>query len=184
MQRALHNTLRTENGRENWNNELILPLFGNITRVAHTHQFTRAEGTTEETSHNSIGHGTQVPPEIRVTANSSVMNTCHFTRTDPHRDVSCMDGILIDLNNIHIYMYICIYRYRVAGLLWSLGPLQNSEWASSDHPFGSEWPLGNFGSPLRKMGSKHEPFFPQFVPLFFGRKNECVELRKTIKKTK
>ena len=60
MRRALHNTLRTENGRENWNNKLISPLFENITTLAQLHQFTRAEGTTEETSHNSMGHGTQV----------------------------------------------------------------------------------------------------------------------------
>ena len=98
MQRALRNTLRTENWRENWDNELISPLFENITTRAQPHQFTRAERTTEETSHNSMGHRTQVPPDIRATANSSVMNTCHFTRTDPHRGVSCMAGILIGLN--------------------------------------------------------------------------------------
>ena len=85
--------VRNENGRENWNNELIIPLFENITRLAQLHHSTRPEGTTEETSHNSIGQGAQVPPEIRTTANSSVMNTCRFTRTDPHRDVSCMAEI-------------------------------------------------------------------------------------------
>ena len=33
MQRALHNTLRTENGRENWNNKLISRLFKIITAL-------------------------------------------------------------------------------------------------------------------------------------------------------
>ena len=66
MQRALHNTLRTENGRENWNNKLISRLFKNITTLAQLHQFPRVEGTTEETSHNSNGHS----------FNSSVMNPC------------------------------------------------------------------------------------------------------------
>ena len=68
---ALHNTLRRENWRENWDNELISQLFENITTLAQLDQFTHAEGTKEETSHNSRGHGTQVPPEIRATANSS-----------------------------------------------------------------------------------------------------------------
>ena len=33
---ALHNTLRTENGRKNWNVELISPLFEKITTL-HNH---------------------------------------------------------------------------------------------------------------------------------------------------
>ena len=82
-------------GREHWNNKLISPLFENITTLAQLHQFTRA---TEETSHNSIGHGTQVPPATRANVNSSVMNTCHITRTDSRGDVSCMAEIPIDLN--------------------------------------------------------------------------------------
>ena len=98
MQRALRNTLRLKTGQKNWNNKLISPLFENITTLAQLYQFTRAEGTTEETSHNSIGHGTQVPPETRATVNSSVMNTCHFTRADPHGDVSCMAEMPIGLN--------------------------------------------------------------------------------------
>ena len=85
-------------GEKTGTTKLILPLFENITTLPQLHQFTRAEGTTEETSHNSQGLCTQVPPEIR--ANSSVMNTCHFTRTNPHRDVSCMAGILIDLHQL------------------------------------------------------------------------------------
>ena len=78
MQRAKRNTLRTENGRENWTNELISLLFENITTLAQLHKFTRAEGTTEETSHNSKGHGAQAPP------------------------VSCMAGILIDINKFNL----------------------------------------------------------------------------------
>ena len=101
---AQRNTLRTVNGRENWDNELISPLFENITTLAQLHQFTRAEGTTEETSHNSTGHGTQMPPDIRATANSSVMNTCHFTRTAPRGDISCMAGILNDLNSRRLFV--------------------------------------------------------------------------------
>ena len=84
---------------ENWNNKLFSPMFENIT-LAQLHHFTRAEGTTEETSHNSIGHGSQVPPETRANVNASVMNTCHSTRTDSRRDVSCMAVIPNDLNNI------------------------------------------------------------------------------------
>ena len=98
MQRALHNTQRTENGRENWNNKLISPLFENITTLAQLHQFTRVEGTTEESSYNSVGHGTQVPQETLANVDSSVMNTCHFTRTNSRGDVSCMAVIPIDLN--------------------------------------------------------------------------------------
>ena len=99
MQRALHNTLRTESGRENWNNKLVSPLFENITTVAQLHQFTRAcaEGTTEETSHNSIGHGTQVPPETRVT---SLVPTCVET---------CRAWLQYQLIlTIYIYIYICM----------------------------------------------------------------------------
>ena len=98
MQRALRNMLMTENGTEKLDNEWITTLFENITTLAQLHQFTRAEGTTEETSHNSMGRGTQVPPETRANVNSSVMNTCHFTRTDSRRDVSCMAVIPIDLD--------------------------------------------------------------------------------------
>ena len=88
MQRALHNTLRTENCTENWDNELILPLFKNITTLAQLHQFTQGcECTTEEKSHNSIGHGTQVSPETRANVVDDV-------------NVSCMAGTLIDLNTI------------------------------------------------------------------------------------
>ena len=69
MQRALRNTLMTENGTEKLDNELITTLFENITPLAQLHQFTRAEEKNnnkrpatypEETSHNSTGHGTQV----------------------------------------------------------------------------------------------------------------------------
>ena len=68
MQRALRNTLMTENGTEKLDNELIITLFENITTLAQLHQFTRAEEKInkgqatypEETSHNSIGHGIQV----------------------------------------------------------------------------------------------------------------------------
>ena len=43
MQRALRNTLMTENGTEKPDNELITTLFENITTLAQLHQFTRAE---------------------------------------------------------------------------------------------------------------------------------------------
>ena len=74
MQRALCNMLMTENGTEKLDNELTTTLFENITTLAQLHQFTRAEGKTtkipvtrpEETSHNSIGHGTQVSTRIRT----------------------------------------------------------------------------------------------------------------------
>ena len=46
MQRALRNTLMTENGTEKLDNELITTLFENITTLAQLHQFTRAEGKT------------------------------------------------------------------------------------------------------------------------------------------
>ena len=60
MQRALRNTLMTENGTEKLDNELITTLFENITTLAQLHQFTRAEKNNnkgqatypEETSHN------------------------------------------------------------------------------------------------------------------------------------
>ena len=105
MQCALRNILRTENGREKRNNKLISLLFENITTLAQLHHFTRAERTTEETSHNSIGHGTQVPPEIRATVKSSVMDTCHFTRTDSRGGVSCMAVIPIDLNRNRLFFW-------------------------------------------------------------------------------
>ena len=61
MQRALRNTLMTENGTEKLDNELITTLFGNITTLAQLHQFTRAEGkTTKNRPHNQkIRHRTQ-----------------------------------------------------------------------------------------------------------------------------
>ena len=43
MQRALRNTLMTENGTEKLDNELITALFANITTLAQLHQFMRAE---------------------------------------------------------------------------------------------------------------------------------------------
>ena len=52
MQRALRNTLMTENGTEKLDNELITTLFENITTLAQLHQFTRAEGTTKDRPHN------------------------------------------------------------------------------------------------------------------------------------
>ena len=75
MQRALRNMLLTKNGTEK--------LFENITTLAQLHQFTRAEQKRqratypEETSHTSIGHGTQVSTRIR-THNSfqSRVNAC------------------------------------------------------------------------------------------------------------
>ena len=68
MQRALRNTLTTENGTEKLDNELITTLFEIITTLAQLHHFTPAEGKNNkgqatypvETSHNSIGHGNQV----------------------------------------------------------------------------------------------------------------------------
>ena len=74
MQRALCNMLMTENGTEKLDNELITTLFKNITTLAQLHQFTRAEGKNnkisitrpEETSHNSIGHSTEVSTRIRT----------------------------------------------------------------------------------------------------------------------
>ena len=42
MQRALRNTLMTENRTEKLDNELITTLFENITTLAQLHQFTRA----------------------------------------------------------------------------------------------------------------------------------------------
>ena len=67
MQRALHNTLMTENGTEKLDNELITTLFENITTLAQLHQFTcrrkinKGQATyPQETSHNSTGHGIQV----------------------------------------------------------------------------------------------------------------------------
>ena len=85
MQRALCNMLMTENGTEKLDNELITTLFEKITTLAQLHQFTRAEGKKnkipvtrpEESSHNSIGHGTQVSTRIR-THNSfqSRVNAC------------------------------------------------------------------------------------------------------------
>ena len=74
MQRALCNMLMTENGTEKLDNELITTLFGNNTTLAQLHQFTRAEGRNkkqsvtypEETSHNSIRHGTQDSTRIRT----------------------------------------------------------------------------------------------------------------------
>ena len=47
MQRALRNILLRK-----VDNELITTLFENITTLAQLHQFTRAEGTTEDRSHN------------------------------------------------------------------------------------------------------------------------------------
>ena len=66
MQRALCNMLMTENGTEKLDNKLITTLSENITTLAQLHWFTRAEGKNkkqpvtypEETSHNSLGHGT------------------------------------------------------------------------------------------------------------------------------
>ena len=86
MQRALCNMLMTENGTEKLDNELITTLFENITTLSQLRQFTRAEGKKnnkipatrpEETSHNSIGHSTQVSTRIR-THNSfqTRANTC------------------------------------------------------------------------------------------------------------
>ena len=85
MQRALCNMLMTENGTEKLDNELTTTLFENITTLAQLHQFKRAEEKNnkipitrpEETSHNSIGHGTQVSTRIR-THNSfqTCSNTC------------------------------------------------------------------------------------------------------------
>ena len=74
MQRALRNMLMTENGTEKLDNELTTTLFEHITTLAQLHQFTRAEGKNnkipatrpEETSHNSIGHSTQVSTRIRT----------------------------------------------------------------------------------------------------------------------
>ena len=43
MQRALHNIVMTENGKEKLDNELITTLFENITTLAQLHKFTRAE---------------------------------------------------------------------------------------------------------------------------------------------
>ena len=43
VQRALRNTLMTENGTEKLDNELITTLFENITTLAQPHQFTCAE---------------------------------------------------------------------------------------------------------------------------------------------
>ena len=51
MQRALRNTLMTEIGTENLDNELITTLFENITTLAQLHQFTRAEGKQRRTGH-------------------------------------------------------------------------------------------------------------------------------------
>ena len=53
MQRALRNTLMTENGTEKLDNELITTLFENITTLAQLHQFTRAEDKTQRTIHIS-----------------------------------------------------------------------------------------------------------------------------------
>ena len=74
MQRALRNMLMTENNTEKLDNELITTLFENFTTLAQLHQFTHAERKTtkipvtrpEETSHNSIGHGTQVSTRIHT----------------------------------------------------------------------------------------------------------------------
>ena len=90
MQRALCSMLMTENGTEKLDNELTTTLFENITTLAQLHQFKRAEENKkiliasscnnndwvsvtrlpitrpEETSHNSIGHGTQVSTRIRT----------------------------------------------------------------------------------------------------------------------
>ena len=89
---ALCNMLMTENGTEKLDNELTTTLFENITTLAQLHQYKRAEEKTtknyslhhrvnnndwvsatrlpitrpEETSHNSIGHDTQVPTRIRT----------------------------------------------------------------------------------------------------------------------
>ena len=51
MQRALRNTLMTENGRK-LDNELITTLFENMTTLAQLQQFMRFEGTTEDKPHN------------------------------------------------------------------------------------------------------------------------------------
>ena len=51
-QRALRNTLMTENGTDKLDNELITTLFKNITTLAQLHQFTRAEETTKDRPHN------------------------------------------------------------------------------------------------------------------------------------
>ena len=53
MQRALRNTLMTENGTEKLDNELITTPFANITTLAQLHQFTRAEGKQQRTGHIS-----------------------------------------------------------------------------------------------------------------------------------
>ena len=74
MQRALRNMLLAENGTEKLDSELVATLFENITTLAQLHQFTRAEGKNnkrpatypEETSHNSIGHDTQVSTRVRT----------------------------------------------------------------------------------------------------------------------
>ena len=101
MQRALCNMLMTENGTEKPDNELTTTLLENITTLAQLHQYKRAEEkqqkklliassctnndlisvtrlpitSPEETSHNSIGHGTQVSTRIRTTSTSRLVPT-------------------------------------------------------------------------------------------------------------
>ena len=69
MQRALRNMLMTENGTEKLDNELITTLFKKyhdacVTTPVHACRRKNNKGQAtypEETSHNSIGYGIQVP---------------------------------------------------------------------------------------------------------------------------
>ena len=90
MQRALRNTLMTENGTEKLDNELITTLSENITTLAQLHQFTRAEGkTTKDRPHNQKKrHITQLvtvsrfPPAIRSTDCFPDVFACNVTTLD------------------------------------------------------------------------------------------------------
>ena len=100
-------------------NELITTLFENITTLAQPHQFTPAEGTTEDRSQNqkkrhitqhvtvSRFHQRYLPLPIllacSLVTSPLLTNAVHSsydagTLTKPQRDVSCMAGTPIGLN--------------------------------------------------------------------------------------
>ena len=89
MQRALRNTLKTENGTEKLDTELITALFENITTLAPLHQITRAERTTEDRPHNQKKRHisqkvtlSRFPPAIHSTDCSQDVFTCNVTTLD------------------------------------------------------------------------------------------------------
>ena len=117
MQRALRNTLMTENGTEKLDNELIghntvrkiSRRLRNYTssRVLKEKKNNKGQATyPEETSHNSIGHGIQVSTsntpltafQTCLLATLPLLTNAVYSSYDagtikPSRDVTCMAGI-------------------------------------------------------------------------------------------